>query len=160
MKKNPVFLILQICLGLVFIPGVCAEIYKWVDQDGVTHFSDRAPNEAQVVGEVKSKRSLGPSGKAGDQTNRQTSKEQSDSNQGAKVELYTTSWCPYCKKARQFFRSQGIAFKEYDIEKDKKAAARKNQLDSKKGVPFAVVNGEKIHGYAPEAYQAALERNK
>ena len=32
---------------------------------------------------------------------------------GHKVELYTTSWCPYCKKARDFFRSRGISFTEY-----------------------------------------------
>ena len=75
-----------------------------------------------------------------------------------KVELYTTSWCPYCKKAANFFRSRGIPFKEYDIEKDKAAARRKKQLDKKgSGVPFAMINGKPIHGFSEAAYENALK---
>ncbi len=73
-----------------------------------------------------------------------------------KVELYITSWCPYSKKAVNFFQSRGIPFVSYDIEKDESAARRKNQLDSKSGVPFAIVNGQKIHGYSEQAYQSAI----
>jgi len=76
------------------------------------------------------------------------------------VELYVTSWCPYCKQAIQFFRSRGIPFTVYDIEKDKGAAQRKNRLDSRGGVPFAVINGQAIHGFSAEAYERALERRR
>ncbi len=76
-----------------------------------------------------------------------------------KVELYITSWCPYSKKAVNFFQSRGIPFVSYDIEKDESAAQRKNRLDSKSGVPFAIVNGQKIHGYSEEAYQSAMNPN-
>jgi len=72
------------------------------------------------------------------------------------VELYATSWCGYCQKARLFFRKKGIKFIEYDIEKDKKAAYRKQQLDSGRGVPFAVINGQKISGYSEALYIRAL----
>ncbi|NTU42317.1 MAG: hypothetical protein HGA78_04545 [Nitrospirales bacterium] len=74
-----------------------------------------------------------------------------------KVELYITSWCPYCKKAMDFFQSRGIPVTVYDIEKDSAAAARKNQLDSRRGVPFAVINGQQIHGYSEVFYQRALD---
>jgi len=77
-----------------------------------------------------------------------------------KVELYTTSWCPYCQKARDFFRSRGISFTEYDIEKDKEAALRKRQLDTRNGVPFAIIDGRGIHGYSEAAYEAALKGSK
>jgi glutaredoxin len=70
--------------------------------------------------------------------------------------LYTTSWCPWCKRAKAFFRSRGIVFVEYDIEKDKAAAHRKAQIDRQKGVPFAVINGKGIHGYNENAYNNAL----
>lgn len=74
------------------------------------------------------------------------------------VELYSTSWCTYCQKARQFFRERGISFTEYDIEKDPDAAYRKQQLDSAgRGVPFAVINGHRIHGYSEPLYLQALE---
>jgi hypothetical protein len=53
--------------------------------------------------------------------------------------------------------SRGIPFTAYDIEKDAWAARRKGELDTRGGVPFAVINGQKIHGFSPEAYERALE---
>jgi glutaredoxin len=78
----------------------------------------------------------------------------------SKVELYVTSWCPYCKQAKQYFRSRDIPFTAYDIEKDGRAARRKAELDTRGGVPFAVINGQKIYGFSPEAYEKALERGR
>lgn len=74
------------------------------------------------------------------------------------VELYVTSWCPYCKKAEEFFRAQGIPFTAYDIEKDSAAARRKEELDSSNGVPLAIINGQKIHGFSESAYREALKK--
>lgn len=73
------------------------------------------------------------------------------------VELYVTDWCPYCRQAIKFFQSRGIPVTVYDIEKDRAAALRKNELDSRRGVPFAVINGKKIHGFSEQAYQRALD---
>ncbi len=77
-----------------------------------------------------------------------------------KVELYVTNWCPYCKQAAQYLRSRGIPFTSYDIEKDELAAQRKKRLDKRGGVPFAVINGQKIQGFSPEAYERALKANR
>jgi glutaredoxin len=74
------------------------------------------------------------------------------------VELYITSWCPYCQKAIAFFQSRGIQITVYDIEKDEAAARRKTELDRRKGVPFAVINGKQIHGWSEAAYLSALNR--
>ncbi len=73
------------------------------------------------------------------------------------VELYVTSWCPYCRQAIDFFRSRGINCVVYDIERDDNAARRKKELDPRKGVPFAVINGVKIHGFSENAYLKALK---
>jgi len=75
------------------------------------------------------------------------------------VELYVTSWCPYCRQAIDFFRSRGVYYVLYDIERDDNAARRKKELDPRKGVPFAVINGTKIHGFSEEAYLKALNQN-
>ena len=85
------------------------------------------------------------------------SKNHSAEKSEPNVELYSTSWCGYCQKARVLFRQKGIRFVEYDIEKDREAANRKRQLDSKNGVPFAVINGHGIHGYSETLYIQALE---
>jgi glutaredoxin len=78
--------------------------------------------------------------------------------QNQTIELFVTGWCPYCKSARRFSQSRGIAFKEYDIEKDTVAAARKNRLDGRRGVPFAIINGYGIHGFSEAAYARALQQ--
>ena len=77
--------------------------------------------------------------------------------QAPEVELYVTSWCPYCHKAKAFLDQRGIAYRAYDIERDPAAARRKQQLDTGRGVPFAVINGIKISGWSQQAYQTALE---
>jgi glutaredoxin len=74
-----------------------------------------------------------------------------------KVELFITNWCPYCKKAENFFQSRGISYVAYDIEKDKTAAQRKSQLDTRSGVPFAIINGQPVHGFSEQAYLNALK---
>jgi glutaredoxin-like YruB-family protein len=76
---------------------------------------------------------------------------------GHRVELYTTSWCPYCERARDFFRAKGISFTEYDVDKDRDAARRMLQLDSRGGVPFVVIDGRGIRGFSRAAYERALE---
>jgi mycoredoxin len=79
---------------------------------------------------------------------------------GHRVELYSTSWCPYCKKARDFFRAKGISVTEYDVEKDREAARRMQQLDGGGGVPFAVIDGRAVRGFSEAAYEKALEDGK
>ncbi len=73
-----------------------------------------------------------------------------------KVEVYTTVWCPYCRKATDFLRANGIPFTEYDIERDEAAARRLRLLNPRGGVPTAVIGSEKIIGFSREAYEWAL----
>ena len=116
-----------------------AKLYTWKDRNGKIRRTYYPPPADQVQK------------KSTQQRTRQAVRQH-------QVEIYTTSWCPYCKKAINYFKSQGIRYTVYDIEKDKKAAARKQKLDSQGGVPFVVINGKKIHGYSPEAYKAALQQ--
>ncbi len=180
--KNSSIVLIQLFLTLGMTASSIAEIYHWVDKAGVSHASDQPPKTADVVGEVKkmetsnlpsvpalqkkstpsassasSKDSPTPSSPEVNQNSASNStKEQVNKN--AQVELYVTSWCPYCVQARQFLRSLGVSFKEYDIERDRDAAARKARLGAGSGVPFAVINGKKIQGYSEAAYRAALQK--
>jgi len=54
--------------------------------------------------------------------------------------------------------SKGVEFKVYDIEKDPAALKRKMELDPGRGVPFAMINGEKISGWSKNLYEQALEK--
>jgi glutaredoxin len=74
----------------------------------------------------------------------------------AQVEIYVTSWCPYCAQAIKFFKDNRVPYTAYDIEKDGAAAKRRERLSPRQGVPFAVINGTKIYGFSAEAYSKAL----
>ena len=128
---------LALLFGVMVFPAPLCAAFDWVDHNGNTRHTKYAPQPHQV------KKYLNGG--------------QKQQKSQAKVDLYVTSWCPYCHKAQAFFQARKIAVNVYDIEKDKKAAARKNKLDQHKGVPFAVVNGKGIHGFAPEQYLQALK---
>ena len=153
----------------VFVDHSIADMYKWIDENGITHFSDTPPNSTDKSDIETLPTYTTPENNGYPKDNNSTKNENNSNSSNLtdtvqknirvkkpKVELYTTNWCPWCKKAKAFFRSRGIAFTEYDIEKDKEAARRKKQIDRQQGVPFAVINGEGIHGYNVKAYKDAL----
>lgn len=68
------------------------------------------------------------------------------------VIMYGTDWCPYCKKARTYFKSNGINFIEYDIEKND-FAKRMYDLLGGKGVPLILVHGKKLSGFDAQGFR-------
>jgi glutaredoxin-like YruB-family protein len=74
----------------------------------------------------------------------------------ANVVLYTTDWCGYCKQTKRFLDSKGIAFKEFDIEKDAEARKAYEALGGR-GIPLIDVNGTLIRGFDPDEILAALK---
>ena len=158
MKK----IILTLLILSFLFPGISsAEFYKWEDENGNVVITDYPPPAKSTknikVHEFETEQASPTENnqKAAGQTPSQNANTQPKKSN--EVILYTTSWCPYCKKAVNFFKSRNIDFTAYDIEKDSAAAERKKQLDSKGGVPFAIINGQQIHGYSPDAYERALQ---
>jgi glutaredoxin len=79
----------------------------------------------------------------------------------AKVIIYGTSWCGYCKQAARWMKAKGVDFVEKDIEKD---ATANNELEEKKraahrsegGVPWIDVRGQLVHGFDQQALEQLL----
>ena len=148
-----------------------AEMYIWKDESGVTHVTDTPPPDEIPKEEVSTLPTVTytPPPKAPGVSSRSEAIRQkprqtrparratSRSGRTPKVEMYSTSWCGYCKKAKAFFRAQGVSVTEYDVEKDQAAARRMRQLGSGKGVPFVVIGDHKIRGYNEAAYLQALD---
>ena len=74
----------------------------------------------------------------------------------ANVVLYSTDWCGYCKQTKRFLDSKGIAFQEFDIEKDAEARKAYEALGGR-GIPLIDVNGTLIRGFDPDEILAALK---
>lgn len=52
-----------------------------------------------------------------------------------KVEIYTKSYCPYCKRAKELLRIKGVDFVEYDVTDDAVKEAEMKQRSGRQTVP-------------------------
>ena len=162
MKINR-WLLMLLILFLCTAAAWAGSIYKWVDKDGVVHYSDGAPGK-DGAGEIETRPAI-----TSDPTPATASENavtppatiqppQGDERRDdTTVEIYTTSWCHYCEQTKHYFRSRAIGFKEYDIEKDRAAARRHRRYNPRGGVPVTVINGQPIIGYAPDVFGRALQ---
>jgi glutaredoxin len=77
------------------------------------------------------------------------------------VIMYTTSWCPYCVKARIYLRSVDVNLVKYDIERDK---SKREEMLTKSGGSTGVllidIEGIIIRGYNPDALKGAIEKRR
>lgn len=65
----------------------------------------------------------------------------------AKVEIYTTTYCPYCHAAKRLLRSKNVPFEELDVTDDD---ARRSWLVEKTGrrtVPQIFIDGTPVGGF-------------
>lgn len=57
----------------------------------------------------------------------------------AKVKIYTTTTCPYCKMEKQYLDSKGIPYENVFVDQDAKAAEEMVQRSGQMGVPFTII---------------------
>lgn len=66
----------------------------------------------------------------------------------AKVEVYSTQYCPFCVRAKALLKNKGIAFTEIDVSRD--PALREKMVElagGRRTVPEIFINGKIIGGY-------------
>ena len=73
-----------------------------------------------------------------------------------KVKVYSTQMCPWCTKAKEFFREKNIDFEDIDVGADQKAAEEMANKSGQMGVPVIEINGKIIVGFDQEAIEKAL----
>jgi len=83
----------------------------------------------------------------------------SDSNDDAKVILYSTTWCAFCHTEAQWFDKLGVKYVKKDIEADKEAY---EELMGKiggnfVGVPVTDIAGDIIMGFDRPKIQGSLK---
>ncbi len=62
------------------------------------------------------------------------------------VEIYTKSYCPYCKRAKELLRIKGVSFIEYDVTTDPLKEKEMQQRSGRQTVPEIFVDGELLGG--------------
>ncbi|RQW89844.1 MAG: NrdH-redoxin [Geobacter sp.] len=75
-----------------------------------------------------------------------------------KIVLYTTSWCPYCKQAKEYLTSRKIPFTNLDVEKDVSAWEDFSEKYQAKSVPLIVIGNDQaiLKGFKRETFEEAL----
>jgi glutaredoxin len=73
------------------------------------------------------------------------------------VVMYATAWCPYCAKARAYFKRTNTAYVEHDIERSAEAHAAFKRLGGR-GVPLILVGEERLRGFSELAFESAYAR--
>jgi len=73
------------------------------------------------------------------------------------VKIYTTTTCPYCRMAKDFFKKNNVKYQEINVEYDQKAAEEMIEKSGQMGVPVIDVNGTIIVGFDRPAIEQALK---
>jgi len=77
------------------------------------------------------------------------------SNNSKKVVMYTTSHCPACKAAKQYFAQKGVSYDEIDVETSRSGYEEFRKLGGQ-GVPLIMVGDKRLEGFSAAALDAML----
>ena len=60
--------------------------------------------------------------------------------------MYSTSWCPYCARARRLLQNKGATFREIDIDEQPDARAEMIQRSGRRTVPQIFIGEKHVGG--------------
>ena len=77
-----------------------------------------------------------------------TQENKAKENTVAKVQVYTTTYCPFCTRAKSLLKHKGVAFEEIDVTDDDKLRQKMVELaGGRRTVPEIFINGKIVGGY-------------
>lgn len=77
----------------------------------------------------------------------------------AKVIIYSTPACVYCKLAKKYFEQNSIAYTEYDVASNAVAREEMIQKTGQLGVPVIDINGKIVIGFDQGQIKELLEES-
>ncbi|SFL68561.1 glutaredoxin family protein [Rugamonas rubra] len=141
--------ILLLCAGAA--GGVQAQVYKWVDDKGVTHYSDAPPLPSGKAAKAKVElKSFSGGGSAVE-----LPAELAAAVRNRPVTLYSTAQCEACDQARAMLLARGIPFREKTVNTaDDQAALKK--AGSNGQLPLLLVGRGKQIGFEQSSWDVLL----
>jgi len=74
----------------------------------------------------------------------------------AKVIIYSTPVCVYCKMAKEFFAKNNVSYEEFNVASDLKAREEMVGKSHQLGVPVIDIDGTIIVGFDQKKLETAL----
>ena len=75
-----------------------------------------------------------------------------------KVIVYSTTTCPYCVYAKDYFKNKGVAFEDKNVSNDRAAGQEMIAKSGQMGVPVIDIDGQIIVGFQPNAFEELLNK--
>ncbi|PIZ96928.1 MAG: NrdH-redoxin [Candidatus Magasanikbacteria bacterium CG_4_10_14_0_2_um_filter_33_14] len=72
------------------------------------------------------------------------------------VIVYSTTSCPYCNMAKDYFKANNVEYTDYNVGEDQAKGQEMVQKSGQMGVPVIDINGSIIIGFDKERINAAL----
>lgn len=72
------------------------------------------------------------------------------------VKIYTTDTCKYCQLAKDYFKSNSIEYKEYNVAEDMEARSEMIKASGQMRVPVISINETIIIGFNKNEIDKAL----
>ena len=76
----------------------------------------------------------------------------------ARVVLFSTSTCSWCRRTKRYLKEQRVPFKEVNVERDPDAAKDIVRKTGQTGVPVIKIGGRWIVGFDKEQIDKELAR--
>lgn len=76
------------------------------------------------------------------------------------IKIYSTSTCPYCEMAKDYFKENNIEYENIDVSADQNARQEMFQKSNQMGVPVIDIDGKIIVGFDRSALEEALGGKK
>jgi glutaredoxin 3 len=76
----------------------------------------------------------------------------------AKVVLFSTTTCSWCRRTKKYFKENRIPFKEINVERDPSAARDVARKTGQTGVPVIKIGSKWIVGFDKTAIERELAR--
>lgn len=74
-----------------------------------------------------------------------------------RIVLYSVSWCPHCREAKEYFKSHNIPYVNKDVEANETYLKELTEKYKTQAVPVIVIGDrEVLRGFAPEKFEKAL----
>jgi glutaredoxin len=149
--------ILLLVLVLAMAVPVAAQVYKWTDATGKVHYGDRPPDDAKNEQLKLPVTSYNGPVKVTDWAAVIRRRPPPPTPRAHTVTMYSASWCVHCKRARNYFNTNGIRFNEVDVEATE--ATRQEFADlGGGGVPLILVGDRGMRGFDEHNIRALLKQ--
>ncbi len=151
-----------LCLTAVLSASGQAQIYKWTDSAGRTHYGDKPSEEAQAKELPVSVTSFDGPPTIDDwaaiirrPTTVESLKPKPDAPAPTMLTMYSTSWCGYCRLARSYLAEKGVAYREVNVEASQDGRKEFARYGGG-GVPLFISGGKRMRGFSASSMDRFL----